>query len=104
QPPKLETRSQAGRALWGRCALIAAVVVLVFLVIAVALCRKPFSEVAILEDLHEVSDSQVTARAFHQKVFPYPGYVVEGVVFRHGSHQVKPIITIEKLTIRGSYL
>src|ERR1700676_1260302 len=104
QPPKLETHRRAGPGRWGRIALIAAVVLLVLLVTAVALCRKPFSEAAILEDLHEVSDSQVTARAFHQKLFPYPGCMLEGVVFRHGSHQIKPLITIERLTIRGSYL
>jgi hypothetical protein len=104
QPPKLETHRRARPGRWGRIALIAAVVVLVLLAIAVALCRRPFSEGAILQDLHEISDSQVTARAFHQKLFPYPGCVLEGVVFRHGSHQIKPLITIERLTIQGSYL
>jgi hypothetical protein len=101
RPPKLETDRRAGR--WGRIALIAAVVVLVLLAVAVVLCRRSFSEAAILQDLHEVSDSQVTARAFHQKLFPYPGCVLEEVVFRHGSHQIKPLITIDRLTIRGSY-
>jgi hypothetical protein len=104
QPPKLETHRQAPGGLWRRIALIVGVVVVLLLALAVALCRRPFSEAAILQDLHEVGDSEVTARAFHQKLFPYPGCVLEGVVFRHGSHQIKPLITIERLTIQGSYL
>jgi hypothetical protein len=103
-PPKLEKYHHARPGRWGRIALIVTVVVLVLLAVALALCQRPFSEGAILQDLHEVSDSQVTARAFRQKLFPYPGCVLEGIVFRHGSHQLKPLITIEKLTIRGSYL
>jgi hypothetical protein len=104
QPPKFETRRGARPGRWGRIALIVTVVVLLLLAVAVALCRRSFSEAAILEDLHEVSDSQVTARSYHQKLFPYPGCMLEGVVFAHGSHQIKPLITIERLTIRGSYL
>jgi hypothetical protein len=104
QPPKFETRRGARPWRWGRIALIVTVVVLLLLAVAVALCRRSFSEAAILEDLHEVSDSQVTARSYHQKLFPYPGCMLEGVVFAHGSHQIKPLITIERLTLRGSYL
>jgi hypothetical protein len=102
-PPKIETQLPLQRGRWGKIGLIVAGILLILFVLALAFCRKPFSRTAILEDLHEVSDSQVEVRAFHQKMFPYPGCVLEGVVFRHGSPQNKPIITIDRLTIRGSY-
>lgn len=43
-------------------------------------------------------------RAFHRTNFPFPGCILEGVVFYHGSGVGKPLITIEKVTIRGTYL
>ena len=62
----------------------------------------PFEQASVLKDLGEASDSQVRIRAFHQTFFPSPGCVVDGLVFVHGSgaHQ---LITINRLTIRGSY-
>ena len=57
-----------------------------------------------LQDLQEASDSRVEVRAFHQTVFPFPGCVLDGVVFRHGPPQAKPLITFDRVTIRGSYL
>lgn len=98
------TPRQGGQGRWGRAVVVLAVVVAAAFVILLALAQRPFSEKAVIEDLHEVSDSQVEVRSFRQKIFPYPGCVLEGVVFRHGSHEAKPLITIEKLTVRGSYL
>ena len=91
------------RTRWGKIGLIVAGILLILFAAAMVFCRKPFSRTAILEDLHEVSDSQVEVRSFQQKMFPYPGCVLEGLVFRHGSHPNKPIITIDRLTIHGSY-
>jgi hypothetical protein len=76
----------------------------VFFAITLILCRRAFGPTAVLQDLQKASDSQLTVRTFHQIYFPHPGCVLEGVIFRHGRAQAKPLITIEKLTIRGSYL
>src|SRR6266849_688880 len=63
----------------------------------------PFARGPIMQDLAEASDSSVTSRSFHRTYFPFPGCVVEGLTFRHGQAAEAPLITIEKLTIRGSY-
>jgi len=64
----------------------------------------PYSQFEVLQDLREASDSQVQIRTFHQTFFPSPGCVLEGLVFRHSPSASKPLITIDKLTIQGSYL
>ncbi len=62
----------------------------------------PFERATVIENLQEASDSQVHARAFHRFYFPSPGCVLDGVVFVHGA-EARPLITIDRLTIRGSY-
>jgi hypothetical protein len=64
----------------------------------------PFAEVSVLQNLREASDSQVQVRGVHRTYFPFPGCILEGVVFYHGSDVGKPLIAIEKLTIRSTYL
>jgi hypothetical protein len=64
----------------------------------------PFARGQIMLDLAEASDSAVTSRGFHRTYFPFPGCVVEGLTFHHGQAAEAPLITIEKLTVRGSYL
>ncbi|HVI09144.1 MAG TPA: AsmA-like C-terminal region-containing protein [Candidatus Binatia bacterium] len=63
----------------------------------------PFSKNEVLEDLREASDSQVTVRSFRETFFPSPGCVLEGVVFAHAKNELKPLITIDRVTVRGSY-
>jgi hypothetical protein len=63
----------------------------------------PFAERPILQTLGEASDSQVQVRGFHPTYFPYPGCILDGVTFIHGKRASQPLITIDKLTIRGSY-
>ena len=63
----------------------------------------PFSQKAVMADLGDASDSEVTIRSSRQTYFPTPGCILEGVVFRHGPDRFT-IITVEKLTIEGSYL
>lgn len=63
----------------------------------------PFDEKPVVADLAEAADSQVTARGFHHTYFPYPGCVLDGVVFTRGSNSTHPLISIDKLTIQGSY-
>jgi hypothetical protein len=62
----------------------------------------PFTETAVVQDLSEASNSTVTIRKSHQTYFPVPGCVLEGVEFHHGPDNWT-LITIEKLTIEGSY-
>ncbi|MFZ0806095.1 MAG: AsmA-like C-terminal region-containing protein [Candidatus Sulfotelmatobacter sp.] len=62
-----------------------------------------FRQARVLEELREVSDSQVRAAAFHRTYFPHPGCVLENVSFVHGANAGKPLITIERLTIQSTY-
>jgi hypothetical protein len=62
-----------------------------------------FRQTRVLEELREVSDSQVQAAAFHRTYFPHPGCILENVHFVHGSNATKPLITIERLTVRTTY-
>ena len=62
----------------------------------------PFTEKAVVEDLAEASDSTLTIRNSHRTYFPVPGCILEGVEFHHGPDKWT-LITIEKLTVEGSY-
>ena len=101
---KSAPRQQTGQRRWRRLVLILVVTGGVFCAIILILCRRAFGRAAVLQDLREASGSQVEVRIFHQTYFPVPGCILEGVIFRHGLPQAKPLITIEKVTIRGSYL
>lgn len=84
-------------------AVIAAILIGVTVCLAVFWNRFwPFTGKAIVEDLAEASDSTVTVRSAHRTYFPFPGCVVEGIVFKHGPNKWT-LITIDKLTIEGSY-
>ena len=61
----------------------------------------PFARGPIMQHLAEASGRTVTSRSFHRTYFPFPGCVVEDLIFRHGSANNPPLITIEKLTIRA---
>lgn len=63
----------------------------------------PFSQDEVLQRLQEAVDSQITVRAFHKTYFPFPGCVLEGLVLRHSSAP-KPLVTIERLSVQGSYV
>ena len=84
--------------------LILAIALLLGLTAAVVLyARKwPFTLQAVTQSLEQQSGSPVKIGTFHSFYFPYPGCVAEGVTFRKSQH-TPPLITIEKLTIVGSY-
>lgn len=63
----------------------------------------PFTESAVVQDLSEASDSTVTIRSSRRTYFPVPGCILEGVEFHHGAKNWT-LITIDRLTIEGSYL
>jgi hypothetical protein len=84
--------------------VIAAVVVCIAAWLATIFWNRiwPFTEKAVVQDLAEASDSTVTIRKSHRTYFPFPGCVLEGIEFHHGPNQWT-LITIDKLTIEGSY-
>jgi hypothetical protein len=81
--------------------LVAAAVLCVMLLLWVELW--PFQVNPVVQNLEEASDSKLRLRAFYRTYFPFPGCVLEGLEFNHGSNSSKPLITLEKLIIQGSY-
>jgi hypothetical protein len=99
-----ERRTPARQHRFPKLILIAASCIAVLVLGAVLFNRNwPFSEKAVLQRLHEATDSQVSVRSFRETYFPSPGCVLEGAVFQHGSHSAKPLLTIERLTVKGGY-
>ena len=83
----------AGAVFFG--AIIAGIVVLAM--------HWPFTRDAITKALEEASGRPVQIRAFSNSYFP-PGCTAEGIRFlRHKHPEAAPIITVEKLTIQGSF-
>jgi hypothetical protein len=63
----------------------------------------PFTQRAVTSTLENRFARQVTVQTFHQTFFP-PGCVMEGVSFLHRERKdLPPLITLQKLVIRGSY-
>jgi hypothetical protein len=104
--PAIETRSrqQGAHRLSSKLVLIAILAVAALCVVAVLLNRYwPFAESSVLQNLREAGDGQVKVSAFRETYFPSPGCILEGVVFNHGPNPANALITIDKLTIQGSY-
>jgi hypothetical protein len=102
-PPKSDTRPSAWRPSHIVILIVLAVGVLVC-AIALGMIRWwPFGQASVLQNLREAGDSQVQVRSFRETYFPSPGCILEGVVFIHGPASSKPLITVDRLTIRGSY-
>ncbi len=81
-----------------------AVAAIVLVAVAFLALYWPFSRKAVLTQLEDESLSRVDAGAFHSTYFPRPGCVLEHVTFQH-NHKAgtPPLITVEKLTIEGSF-
>jgi AsmA-like C-terminal region len=89
----------------GKTIILPVAAVLICLAVSLAVSWNriwPFTEKAVVQDLAEASDSTVTIRHSHRTYFPTPGCILEGVEFHHGPDKWT-LITIEKLTIEGSY-
>src|ERR1700682_1271648 len=79
---RLHTQHRRGRGRSGRMALI-------LILAAATVCGGallwsrlwPFAEAPVLQNLREASDSQVQVRTFHRRYFPFPGCILDGVVF-----------------------
>ena len=65
----------------------------------------PFSEKTVTESLRETFPSNISLEHFKTVYFPHPGCVAEGVSFRTSASPAgsRPVVTIQKLTIQGSY-
>lgn len=94
-------RRRSWLARWGL--LLAALIAVVLLAGFFACSVWAFRQSRVFEELREVSDSQITAASFRHTYFPHPGCILEKVVFVHGNTS-KPLITIEKLRVRSTYL
>jgi limonene-1,2-epoxide hydrolase len=101
----MQERRQGTGALFRRKAKIAVVVAATLICLAILLWSRswPFAHGPVMQDLADASDSIVTSRSFRRTYFPFPGCVIEGLIFRHGSTANAPLITIDKLIVRGSY-
>src|SRR5215471_3137501 len=86
----------------GKLAIIVVAAAVLFITMFLASRIWPFSEESVLQNLSEATDSAVADQKFHRTYFPFPGCVLESVVFHHGPKQ-RTFITIEKLTVHGSY-
>lgn len=103
-PTQFETRQRQGQKRPSKLPLILILAAATLCVIALVAVRLwPFAEPPVLQDLREASDSQVQVRAFHRTYFPFPGCILEGLVFNRGPADSKPFIAIDKVTIRGTY-
>lgn len=66
----------------------------------------PYSKRNVTESLLESFPGELKVDHFDLKYFPYPGCLAEGITFRlHSSGaSVPPLVTVQKMTIRSSYL
>jgi hypothetical protein len=86
-----------------RLVVFLSLIAVVILIVVVGLSVWwPFREQSIIQELQQAGDSHVQIRAFHGTYFPYPGAILEGVIFTRDSN-VKPVITVQKLTLQGTY-
>ena len=64
----------------------------------------PFRQEAIVKVLEEESFSKVAVGTFHRTYFPYPGCVLENVVFQHNPKSgTPPLITVQRIRIEGGF-
>jgi AsmA-like C-terminal region len=102
-PPPAKTSPRESRAPFlGKMVFILLLLAVVCGVVFLHSPLGPFQQKSVIENLQEAADSQVKVRAFRQTYFPNPGCILEGVVFQHQDGSV-PLMTVEKLTIRGTY-
>lgn len=83
-----------------------AVGAVLFLAAAVLLAIYfPYSKRSVAESLRETLPSTLTVNHFRAIYFPHPGCIAEGLTFRSNSSGPgsPPLITVQRLTILGSY-
>lgn len=98
--------SDAGRARrrWLKGAIATGAVLFLAAVVLLAL-YFPYSKRNVAESLRETLPSTLTVEHFRAIYFPHPGCMAEGLTFRSNSSgpDSPPLITVQKLTVVGSY-
>jgi hypothetical protein len=65
----------------------------------------PFTRAQVEKDFGDATFTTVTIESFQQTYFPRPGCIATAVTFRrHQDRSDPPLITLQKLTIQGSFL
>jgi hypothetical protein len=100
EQPSFSRRIPARKSLWIAGAIILAVIVTAFILLAT---HWPFTRDAVSRALEEASGRPVEIGAFTNSYFP-PGCTAERIRFLHRNHpEAPPLITIERLIIQGSF-
>src|SRR5579871_6303595 len=103
-PTPFPTPRRTGLKFHHKCIIAGIVVFVALCVLGFVYIRiLPFSEQAILRELSEAADSQITATGYHRTHFPSPGCVLEHVEFHKGPNNFR-LVSIDKLVIKGTYL
>jgi hypothetical protein len=87
--------------------LVGGVALLAILVAGLVLLLQnwPFTRARVEKDLAQATFSTVVIESFQQTYFPRPGCIAKGVTFRRTQDRLDPpLITVQKLTIQGSFL
>jgi hypothetical protein len=99
EQPGFSKRIPVGKSLWIAGAIILAVIVTLFILLAT---HWPFTRDAVSSALEEASGRPVEIGAFTNSYFP-PGCTAGSIRFLHRNHpEAPPLITIERLVIQGS--
>ena len=85
--------------------LLASIAFVAVVALIVLAAHWPFTKQAVIKSLQDASSSRVEIAQFHGTYFPFPGCIVEGVVFRRNSDpNTRPLLTIGRLTIQSSFV
>src|SRR5581483_3152183 len=87
--------------------LLGAVALLAILVTGLVLLMQnwPFTRAQVEKDLGDATFTTVAIESFQQTYFSRPGCIATGVTFRRNQdRRDPPLITVQKLTIEGSFL
>ncbi len=100
----INTRDSGSMRRVGKAAWIAVAVVVVLLIVGGTLLALhwPFTRAALIRSLEQDSQGQVEMGSVREIYFPHPGCVAENVVIHRDAGS--PQLTIQRLTIVGSYL
>jgi AsmA-like C-terminal region len=81
------------------------ILAVILALIAMVLTRNwPFTRERLVNELQQVTSSELQIGSFKQTYFPIPGCIAERVTFRRNRDlRDTPLITIQKLTIQGSF-
>ncbi len=101
QLDEFSAAQKSGKKKWPLIALIVLAAIVVTTAVLLAL-KWPFTQARVIQRLGQATATSVHIGSFQQQYFPHPGCVAKQVTFQQmGEHQ--PLMTIQTLTIRGSF-